>query len=188
MKDHYVYIGFDDSKLTKVGRSSDLDRRMGAYSTTNPSYTVAAVARMPSLEAARFVEKTAHILLAPRRAIGEWFHVSVTVAVEVVEKTSDLWNMAMDFRRQIAGWGDYKFRISPMVKWPVELRDTALAPTQDQIDLEALRCALDFLGNDRPKKELVAILENEMPHHEFTAAMQWMSDFTRAHTESKTND
>ncbi len=160
MKKHTIYVVFDASKMTKVGMTSDMGSRMASYRTTNPSCELAATITMPSREAAREIEHLAHRILHKGRRRGEWFDYSVDVCVGAVQDAVDGWNLLMESRRKICGWGKWKARWSPQAHNLIVRHQTRRAPpTEGELVLESMRRFVEYAKRVSPD-EFVKALES----------------------------
>lgn len=74
---HCVYIVSDGSGCVKIGKASQLERRLRELQTANGNpLTLLASISVPSSEKAYALETYLHKLLKNSRANGEWFYVN----------------------------------------------------------------------------------------------------------------
>lgn len=85
----YVYLIAAEHGLgnVKIGLSKDPHSRLRQLQTANADkLTIYKTWKCDSLQEARQVEKSAHILLSKYKTNGEWYDVSYDVAIEAVER------------------------------------------------------------------------------------------------------
>lgn len=88
----FVYvITAEGSKLVKIGKANDVQRRVSSLQVAAPvMLCVAACFRCASESIAIEVEGRAHTALAHKRVRGEWFLVAPEVVVKTIEEGAAL--------------------------------------------------------------------------------------------------
>lgn len=190
---HFVYVVFDASNLTKVGMTSDLDRRMATYRTGSSSIQLAAALRVTSRECAIEIERLTHRILSYGREQSEWFSYSVETCIRAIEAAAQAWNKLMQVRFALVGWHpDDKKKMSPFVICKVERYSTDFEPpTQDDIDQikisEAIESLFNFARNHSPAEFRREMAENFTEEDKLSVyrAYQWLTDFVAAANEAE---
>lgn len=91
-----IYVISSINGLVKIGRSADARKRFLGLKHSSPvSLHLSHVVEVPADQAA-FIEAKIHNEMAAVRRHGEWFEVSIGVAIAIVDRIAGPWSAEIE--------------------------------------------------------------------------------------------